>query len=579
MRTLVIQSFRTEGVPPWISRCLDSVKSWAALRNFDYYLSDDSSFELCGPEYLAKVGRNMRAITNLSRLELAKDAHLRGYDRTIWLDADVLVFHPALFTIDLEERYAFARETWVAPQGDRWAFQSHVNNCAFVCMRDEPDLDALIRLVRHIGVHRQIDKSFQTGTYLLTGLQRSLAFEMLDNVGMFSNHVVLALVHNRERALATQAIGHQTPVFAANLCASEREALRVSESEAEVAIDRLLETRGAIVNRWLLQSQDNLLRGQANPGMAALFPHEVNVRLQFRQKHEYEPNLAQPKTFNERIAARKLTLTGELHRRTADKYAVREFVREHAGEQYLIPLLQVCEKAEDLDFDSLPNAFILKPTHGSGWKEIVRDKAAADRDALRSRMRSWLRSNFFSNYFEVHYRDIPPGIVAEELLQTESGQSPNNYMFFVFGGTVQVISLSLHHGTPEMTITRFDRAWRPLAVTGRKPADYSSPPPSRLGEMIEVAERLGSNFDFARIDLYCLGNKVYFGEITHTPNGGLTKFTPVDFDRALGQIWESGGSIPDKYYYDTGLPDASLVTSRSQIRDPALTLGSALDAR
>src|SRR6185295_2010938 len=116
---------------------MDSVRSWAAASGFDYEFADDSSFALCGPEYLARVGRNMRAIVNLSRLELVKDAHRRGYDRAIWLDADVLVFRPELFTIDVVEGYAFSRETWVTRVGDRWRAVSSVNNCVFACMRDE----------------------------------------------------------------------------------------------------------------------------------------------------------------------------------------------------------------------------------------------------------------------------------------------------------------------------------------------------------------------------------------------------------------------------------------------------------
>ena len=548
MRTVVLQSFRVDNVPPWIERCLRSVREWSELRGFDYSFADDSSFALCGAEYLARVGKNMRAIVNLSRLELAKDAHERGYDRAIWLDADVLVFHPELFSIDVVERYAFARETWVSKRDGNWTHSSNVNNCAFVCMKGEPDLDTLIRLTRDVGVHRKIEKSLQTGTYLLTGLQQSLAFELLDNVGLFSNHVVKAIANGDEGAMGMQAIAHETPVFAANLCASDRDPPPVSEAEAETVVDRLLESRGDIVNRWLLKSSANLVGVKPKPGMVALFPHADLVKLQFRQIHDYEPDLANPQTYNERIAARKLTLTDPIYRDTTDKYAARRFVAERVGEHVLVPLLQVCDRAEDVDLDTLPTPFIVKPTHGSGWKEFVHDRETLDRESLRAKMRKWLRTNFFDSYFEIHYRDIPRRIVVEKLLRTSDGQPPEDFRLNVIRGVVRTISNSINRGTPEAQRRLYDRSWRRLAVTTGRPPAPDRAPPACLGEMMEVAEALARDFEFARIDLYNLDNKVYFSEITHTPTGGLTRFRPRDFDLALGRIMETGEPFPERYY-------------------------------
>ena len=554
MRTVVIQSFRTENVPAWIERCLRSVEAWTSSQGFDYLFADDSAFSLCGPEYQARVGDNKRALMNLSRLELARDAHDRGYDRAIWVDADVLVFHPELFTIDLVERYAFTRETWVKRIDDRWHVSKRVNNCVFVCMRDEPDLDMLIRLTRHVGVHRKIDVSVQTGTYLLSGLFKSMAFTVLDCVGLLSNDVVLALATDDQQGIATQALGHATPIFAANLCASDRDLPIVSEDQVETVIDRLLQSKGDIINRWLLKSRDNLLHSSPKTGMAALFQHDELVRLQFKQKHGYEPHLAKPESFNERIASRKLTLTDPIYRDTADKYAVRQFVSERVGEHVLIPLIQVYDRAEDVDLDALPVPFILKPTHGSGWKEIVLDKSALDREAVRATMRSWLRTNFFSSYFEIHYRDIPPRIVAEKLLQTKNGGPPEDFRFTVIRGRVRTITNNLNSGTPRAMRGRFDRSWRRLAVTTSRPPAPDCLPPPQLAEMIDIAEKLGRDFDLVRIDLYLVDGKIYFGEITHTPTGGLSLFTPRDFDLALGQIVDTDGDIPERYYAENKTP-------------------------
>jgi hypothetical protein len=252
MKTLVVQSFRSSDIPAWIGRCLASVRAWARSHDYDYLLTDDSAFELCGKEYLAQVGANMRSITNLCRLELIRRAHAQGYQRAVWLDADVFVFDPDAFSIDGVRRYAFARETWLEPRsGQRWRAFSAVNNCTFVCLRGEPDLEFLIHATRHIARHRTIKSNYQVGGDLIKGLRNSLAFEMLDNVAMLSNFAVLALVAGNTTLLQAQARFHGTPVHAANLCASDNYKPPVSERQALVAIDVLESTRGAVINNWL----------------------------------------------------------------------------------------------------------------------------------------------------------------------------------------------------------------------------------------------------------------------------------------------------------------------------------------
>lgn len=260
-KTLVMQTFRTEGVPAWIRRCLDSVEGWAKLRGYDYRLADDGVFALCGADYLARVGPNMRSITNLARLEMAKQAFGDGYDRAVWVDADVQVFDPASFTIDAVRRYAFARETWIGVgRPGKWTAIASVNNCVFVCMRGEPDLDFLIAATRHVAMHRDIQTNYQVGGHLIKGLRLPLDFEVVDSVGMFNPYVVRALARKRIALLRAQAIYHGTPVHAANLCASSNYAPIVTEAHALAAMDRLESTRGAVLNQWLSEGSGMALK-------------------------------------------------------------------------------------------------------------------------------------------------------------------------------------------------------------------------------------------------------------------------------------------------------------------------------
>jgi hypothetical protein len=256
MKTLVIQSFRTHSVPPWIERCLVSVRRWAAMHGYDYRLTDDRAFDLCGPDYLARVGDNLRSITNLCRLELVRQAHADGYELAAWVDADVFVFDAAAFTLDSVARYAFARETWLetgipAAPANCWRAVSAVNNSVFACRRGEPDLAFLIDATRHVARHRQIRSNYQVGGDLIKGLRASLDFELLDTVGMFSSYVVLALAREFDVLLKVQARCHGNPVHAANLCASANYLPVVGDDDIRTAMDRLEATRGGIVNDQL----------------------------------------------------------------------------------------------------------------------------------------------------------------------------------------------------------------------------------------------------------------------------------------------------------------------------------------
>jgi hypothetical protein len=254
VKTVVIQSYRTHDVPDWIARCLETVRDWTARRGYDYQFADDSSFDLCGEAYLARVGDNKCSITNLSRLELLRQAHRDGYDRSVWLDADIQVFDPERFDIDFGERYAVARETWVdwAPK-HRWTVRPTVNNSAMVFIRDEPDLDFLIAATRHVGVHRTITHNFQVGVSLIRGLQASLNFKLIDNSGMFSSSILYAIARGLELPLEAQARYHGAPVQAANLCGANHSRPAIDEASIMLAMDRLSATKGDVINRWLTE--------------------------------------------------------------------------------------------------------------------------------------------------------------------------------------------------------------------------------------------------------------------------------------------------------------------------------------
>lgn len=248
MKTVIIQSFRTHDIPAWIARCLASVKAWAHASGHDHWMTDDSCFRLCGADYLSKVGDNKRSITNLARLELIKLAHAQGYERAIWMDADIFVFDPESLRFDLTEGCAFVGETWVWHNPPRlWTIDASVNNSVVLAMDREPDIDFIIQTTRYVARHKPITSNYQVGGDIVKGLRRILRYRTLDNVGMFSQFVVHALATGREDILDMQA-RHGTSVHAANLCASEHHAPQVPEATVMRAMDLLETTRGGVIN-------------------------------------------------------------------------------------------------------------------------------------------------------------------------------------------------------------------------------------------------------------------------------------------------------------------------------------------
>jgi hypothetical protein len=248
MKTLIIQSFRRRDIPSWIARCLASVEAWARTKDYDYRLTDDTAFALCGEDYLASVGDNKRSITNLCRLELIKGALSEGYDRAVWLDADVLVFAPDRLDWPYTRRICFARETWVAPVKDGWQVKQTLNNCVVLCPRGDPDLDFIIHATRHRARYHPVQHNFMVGVELIRGLHRFMQFPLLTNVGMLSNFFIMALAEKRMDVVGLQATYHGAPIHAANICASDHLSPPVPEAKAHLAMDLLEQTAGDIIN-------------------------------------------------------------------------------------------------------------------------------------------------------------------------------------------------------------------------------------------------------------------------------------------------------------------------------------------
>lgn len=248
MKTAVCQSYRTHDVAPWMTRSLASVRNWAERSGYAYRFAGDELFDLCGTDYLARVGDNKRSITNLARLELVRNLLREGFDRAIWLDADMFVFSPEQLVIDVSQGYAFCKEAWISRDTNgRLLCENVVNNAALVFTRNQPDLDLLISLIRHIATHRKINSNYQVGGWMLTGLERSLGFRLLRTIGMISPALAEAIVGEDEIVLRRHGAEFGDPVYAANIGLSLETVM--TQGLIDTTMDRLEQTRGEVLNR------------------------------------------------------------------------------------------------------------------------------------------------------------------------------------------------------------------------------------------------------------------------------------------------------------------------------------------
>ena len=274
------------------------------------------------------------------------------------------------------------------------------------------------------------------------------------------------------------------------------------------------------------------------------------VQLGYYRSFGRFPNLRKPKTFTEKIQRRKLFDRNALLPVLQDKYRVRSYVAERVGRQYLVPLFYVTENPDDIDLNALPDDFVLKANHGCGWNLFFTDKSGLDVNAVRGTMKYWMSSNFYNRTREWAYRDIPPLVMAEEFLH-DNGEFPypSDFKIACFDGEPRYLVVFKGRTTSGFQAGRFRIAGNELipadvtAVVGRNrhiPLTESMLefPKGVVEEMLEIASCLSERMDHLRVDLYLIGEKIFFGEMTLYYGSGFMCFEPKDFDLEMGSWWK-----------------------------------------
>ena len=269
----------------------------------------------------------------------------------------------------------------------------------------------------------------------------------------------------------------------------------------------------------------------------------------FKKRVGYDLDLENPKSFNEKIMWFKLYYQDPLMTKCCDKFAVKEYVDKTIGPGHVVPTIAAWDNPDEIDFDALPEQFVLKVNWSSGYNIIVKDKAKLDQEKTKRQLKRWMspdRNSYFQ-FFNWGYKHMKPVVYAEEYIEQVDGQV-YDYKFHVFNGKTEVVLIATDRDKGiQLSFDFFDREFNHLPFTrGGVNADILPEKPKHYDEMLELAEKLAKPFPFVRVDFYEIGDRVLLGEMTFYPGGGLLAFDPVEWDYRLGDMF----ALPKKLITD-----------------------------
>ena len=257
----------------------------------------------------------------------------------------------------------------------------------------------------------------------------------------------------------------------------------------------------------------------------------------YKQHTDKELDLANPKTFSEKIQWLKLYDSTEIKNKLTDKLLVREWIKEKIGDTYLINLIGVYDNPEKIDFSKLPESFVIKCNHGSGYNIVVKNKNEINKKKTIKKLKKWLSEDYSLYSLELQYKNIKPCILIEEYIG-DITKSPDDYKIFCFNGKAHFIEY-LTGRDKLLQVAFYTPSWERIYFPYTYPqAEKDIIKPTKLDNMIEIAEKLSKAFSFVRVDFYILPNgDIKFGEMTFTPAAGLCNF-PKEMDIEMGNKLE-----------------------------------------
>lgn len=263
-------------------------------------------------------------------------------------------------------------------------------------------------------------------------------------------------------------------------------------------------------------------------------PDEMYIQLYYFLHFKHFCNLKNPKTYNEKLNWLKLYDRRPEYPMMVDKYEAKEYVRELIGEEYIIPTLGVWEKFEDIDFDELPNQFVLKCTHDSEGVVIVNDKNTMNKEAARIKLTTALKQNFYYIGREWPYKSIKPRIIAEKYMEDHVDGELRDYKFFCFDGDPKTMFVASDRSKGDVKFDYFDLEFNHLDIKQKYSNAGMIRKPKTFDRMIELSKILSKGYPHIRVDFYEVDGKLYFGELTLYHFSGFMPFQPNKWDLIFG---------------------------------------------
>ncbi len=268
-------------------------------------------------------------------------------------------------------------------------------------------------------------------------------------------------------------------------------------------------------------------------------PDTLYLRIKFYCCIGKPLHLKNPRSFNEKLQWLKQYGRRPIDTVLSDKFAVKSYIAKVIGPQYVIPLIGVWDKFEDIDFDKLPDQFVMKCTHNSGGIVVCKDKASLDIENANRILSAALKHDFYVRSREKAYKDIPRRIIAEKYMEDSKTKELRDYKFFCFDGEPKVLFVASERQKvgEETRFDFFDMDYNHLPFTNGHPnADVLPEKPIKFDEMKVLAAKLSKGMPHVRVDFYEVDGQVFFGEMTYSHWGGMVPFNPEEWDYKLGEL-------------------------------------------
>lgn len=293
---------------------------------------------------------------------------------------------------------------------------------------------------------------------------------------------------------------------------------------------------------------------KASRGFCNSMSDEEYLKRMFKYRMGRELNLSNPQSYNEKLQWLKLHDRNPIYTTMVDKYAVKKYVSDIIGEKYVVPAYGVWDRFDDIDFDKLPDQFVIKCTHDSGGLVICKDKKSFDKEEAKAKIEASLKKNFFYYAREWPYKNVQPRIIVEKYLTDSASGELMDYKFFTFDGVAKALFIASERqdNTVETKFDFFDMNFTHLdIINGHPNSTRKINKPKAFDEMRELSEKLSKGIPHVRVDFYEADGHVFFGEFTFSHWSGLVPFVPEKWDYTFGS-WIKLPEIGPNHYSQEG---------------------------